>query len=195
MATVTNPNASAAARRAQVLREYWNRARGPTTTVLGTIAAFFVAYPPLAQGIYYLIRGGWLMLGHGFHGAATGETASAFLAHSTGLLVLVIGAALCLAAYRRQGSPEVLLIALGSAIGLMVLDIVYVINRSISVLYLLDAFIQGGLVAAWVYGWRTGKEKLAQAVAATPPAPVPAPAPVSPPPPAATTPGQVTPQI
>src|SRR3954470_19257747 len=104
MATVTNPSpmqSSAAARRAQVLREYWNRARGPTTTVLGTIAAFFVAYPPLAQGIYYLIRGLWLILGHGFQGAATGETVSAFLAHSTGLLVLIIGASLCMAAYRR----------------------------------------------------------------------------------------------
>src|SRR5438552_16634210 len=99
MATVTNPSSvqsGAATRRAQVLREYWNRARGPTTTMLGTIAAFFVAYPPLAQGIYYLVRGLWSVLGHGFQGAASGETVSAFLAHSTGLLVLVIGPALCL---------------------------------------------------------------------------------------------------
>src|SRR2546430_795209 len=53
MATVTNPSAmpsGAAARRAQLLREYWSRARGPTTTVLGTVAAFFVAYPRLADG-------------------------------------------------------------------------------------------------------------------------------------------------
>jgi hypothetical protein len=164
-----------------MLREYWSRARGPTTTVLGTVAAFFVAYPPLAQGIYYLLRGLWLLLGYGFQGAASGETVSAFLAHSTGLLVLIIGAALCLAAYRRQGSAEVLLIALGAAIGLTVLDLVYVFNRSISVLYILDAIIQAALVAAWVHGWRTGEKKLAQAAATTPAA---APA-VSPPPPAA----------
>ncbi len=190
MATVTNPSpspmqAGAAARRAQQLREYWNRARGPTTTALGTIAAFFVAYPPLAQGIYYLIRGLWLLLGHGFHGAATGETVTAFLSHSTGLLVLVIGAALCLAAYRRQGSPEVLLIALGAAVGLTVLDIVYVFNRSISVLYVLDAIIQACLVAAWVHGWRTGEKKLTQAATPPPAAPVaPAPPVTAPPTPA-----------
>src|SRR5262249_26347549 len=148
MATVTNPSpmqSGAAARRAQMLRDYWNRARGPTTSVLGTVAAFFVAYPPLAQGIYYLLRGLWSVLGYGFQGAASGETVSAYLAHSTGLLVLVIGAALCLAAYRRQGSPEVLLIALGAAVGLTILDIVYVFNRSISVLFLFDAIIQAGL--------------------------------------------------
>src|SRR5262249_59667198 len=131
------------------------------------------ARPPLAQGIYYLIRGLWSVLGYGFHGAASGETVTAYLAHSTGLLVLIIGAALCLAAYRRQGSPEVLLIALGAAAGLTILDIIYVFNRSISVLYVLDAIIQAGLVAAWVHGWRTGEKKLTQA--ATPPPAAPAP--------------------
>src|SRR5262249_32324765 len=130
------------------------------------------ARPPLAQGIYYLIRGLWSVLGYGFHGAASGETVTAFLAHSTGLLVLAIGTALCLAAYRRQGSPEVLLIALGAAIGLTILDVVYVFNSSISFLYLFDAIIQVGLVAAWAHGWRAGQQKPVQA-AAPPPAPAP----------------------
>ncbi len=171
MATVTQPRttqSSSAARRAQLLRDYWSRARGPTTTVLGTIGAFFVAYPPLAQGIYYLLRGLWSFLGHGTTETTPEHLLSTYLAHSTDVLVLVIGAALCLAAWRRQGSPEVLFIALGSAIGLTVMDVVYVFNRSISVLYLFDAIIQAGLVAAWVHGWRKGKQELTQAGVTTP---------------------------
>src|SRR5262249_50298275 len=133
------------------------------------------------------IRGLWSVLGYGFHGAASGETVTAYLAHSTGLLVLIIGAALCLAAYRRQGSPEVLLIALGAAAGLTILDLLYVFNGSISVLFILDALIQASLVAAWVHGWRTGKKELAKAAAATPAV---APPVAAPPPPA-----QAVPQI
>ena len=45
-------------------------------------------------------------------------------------------------------------------IGLTILDIIYVFNRSISVLYVLDAIIQACLVAAWVHGWRTGQKQL-----------------------------------
>ena len=186
MATVTQPRAtqsSPAARRAQVMRDYWDRARGPATTVLGTIGAFFVAYPPLAQGIYYLMRGLWSLLGHGTTETAPEYLLNAYLVHSTGVLVLVIGAALCLAAWRRQGSPEVLLIALGSAIGLIVIDLIYIFNRSISVLYIFDVIIQAGLVAAWVQGWRKGKQELTQAAATTPApaAPVPTtPAPAGP---------------
>src|SRR5262249_51349961 len=43
MATASQPS-SMAARRAELMRQYWNRVKGPSATVLGSIAAFFVAY-------------------------------------------------------------------------------------------------------------------------------------------------------
>src|SRR5262249_45539085 len=172
MATATQPS-STAARRAELMRQYWNRVKGPSATVLGSIAAFFVAYPPLSQGIYYVLRGVWPFLGlHGHTGVEL------WLAQTVGVRVLVIGATLCLAAYRKQGSPEVLTLAFGSALGLTALDLFSVVHRRISALYLLDAVIQVGLVAFWVYGWRRGKEE--NAPGATPTA---APAGPAPPPP------------
>jgi hypothetical protein len=92
------------------------------------------------------------------------------------VLLLVIGACLCLAAYRRQGSPEVLLLAFGSALGLAAVD-VHLVFRHYSALYLLDAVLQLALVAFWIYGWRQAARTAAavpaqlptgQAVAATP---------------------------
>jgi hypothetical protein len=162
MATASQPS-SVAARRAELMRQYWNRVKGPSTTVLGSIAAFFVAYPPLAQGLYYLLRGVWpfLGLGRGYTGVEL------WMAQTVGVLVLAIGLTLCVAAYCRQGSPEVLTLAFSSALGLTALDLFSVFHRRISVFYLFDAVIQVGLVAFWVYGWRRGKEDVARAATAT----------------------------
>lgn len=172
MATVGQPT-SEAARRAQLMRDYWRAVRGPSANALGTIAGFFIAYPPLAQGIYYLLRGLWPLLRTS---SAYSTATDIWLSESGGILTLVIGATLCLAAYRRVGSPEVLLMAFGSAVGLTILELVFVFHGRISPVYLIDAFIQMGLVAFWVYGWRKNERELAQAArvvsAATPSAAV-----------------------
>src|SRR5262245_40144793 len=117
MATASQPS-SVATRRAELMRQYWNRVKGPSATVLGSIAAFFVAYPPLAQGLYYLLRGVWPFLGIG--PSHTGV--ELWLAETVGVLVLSVGLTLCVAAYRKQGSPEVLTLAFSSALGLTTLD-------------------------------------------------------------------------
>src|SRR5207248_11336243 len=82
-------------------------------------------------------------------------------------LTLVIGATLCLAAYRRQGSAEILLLAFGSAFGLTLLELIFVFQDRISGFYLADAIIQMGLVAFWVYGWRKKERELAEAARAS----------------------------
>ena len=91
------------------------------------------------------------------------------------LAALLVGMGV-LAALRWKPSRALVVaiavIALGAAVGLTVLDIVYVFNRSIGVLYVLDALIQACLVAAWVHGWRTGEKKLTQAATPPPAAPV-----------------------
>jgi hypothetical protein len=172
---------SDAVRRAQLMREYWNRVRRPSATALGAVAAFFLAYPPLAQGIYYLLRGLWSLLHMGSVESLAETHRNVWLSEEVGVLVLVIGVALCVAAYRRQGSPEILIIALGSALGMGVIQLIFILHRRISALYLIDVFIQFGLVVFWIYGWRAKERQLAQAARMSqPPTPRP-PMPAAPP--------------
>src|SRR3954454_2155960 len=135
MATVSQPT-SAAARRAQPMREYWDRVKGPSATALGAVGAFFLFHPPLAQGIYYLARGLWPLFRLGPLHASTATDTDIWLAQSGGVLALVVGAVPCLAASRRRGSPEVLLLAFGSALGLTALELLFVFQGRIQPVYL-----------------------------------------------------------
>jgi hypothetical protein len=178
MATASQ-RTSDAVRRAQLMREYWSRVRRPSATALGVVAAFFLAYPPLAQGIYYLLRGLWSLLHLGSVESLAETHRNVWLSEEVGALVLVIGVALCVAAYRRQGSPEILVIAFGSALGMGLIELLFIFHRRISVLYLIDVIIQFGLVVFWIYGWRAKERQLAQATRVSqPPTPLPAAAPL-----------------
>ena len=79
--------------------------------------AFFSAYPPLAQGLYYLLIGLWPLVGMHSYQRFTGHQGDLWVVEVIGALLLAIGGTLCLAAYRKQGSPEVLFLAFGSALG------------------------------------------------------------------------------
>src|SRR5690606_40344593 len=58
---------------------------------------------------------------------------------------------------RRRVSPEVRLLAVGSAAGLAAIDVVYVARRRISLIYLLDALGEVILIGAWVAAMRTDR--------------------------------------
>jgi hypothetical protein len=150
MATI---NQTPATWRGQVLRSGWDRAGNYTSRAFHQVFTFFSTYPPLAQGLYYLAIGLWPLVSIRSYQEVTGARADVWVAQAVAVLLLAIGSTLCLAAYRRQGSPEVLLLAFGSALGLTAVDI-HLVWRGYSALYLLDAALQLGLVAFWVYGWR-----------------------------------------
>jgi hypothetical protein len=135
------------------MADTWDQVRGYAGHTFGHVLRFFTSYPPLAQGLYYLLIGLWPLVGIGSYQVATGQQGSPWMAQAIGVLLLIVGATLCLAAYRRQGSPEILVLAFGSALGLMAVDI-HLVTRGYSPLYLLDAALQLGLVAFWIYGWR-----------------------------------------
>jgi hypothetical protein len=156
------------------MRQAWRGVPGGA----GRVFAFLTAYPPLAQGLYYLLLGLWPLVSLSTYQRLTGHVGDLPLAEVVGVLMLVIGGTLCLAAYRKQGSPEVLFLAFASAGGLVLLDI-HFLSRGLSVVYLFDAAIQVGLVLFWVYGWRQNVRP-ATAVPAIPVAPAP-PAEVPPP--------------
>jgi hypothetical protein len=69
---------------------------------------------------------------------------------TVGLRVTAIAATLLTAAWRRTFSPEIAILAIGSAIGLTAIDIIYVARQVIEPIYLVDAGIQVPLIVAWL---------------------------------------------
>ena len=85
--------------------------------------------------------------------AITGPKTDRWLVKTVGLLVTAIGSGLALASHRRQVSPELALVAAGSAGAVAAIDTVYVAKRRISPVYLIDAVIEAAIVTAWLRSW------------------------------------------
>src|SRR5687767_9542789 len=88
-----------------------------------------------AQGAYYLVTGVWPLLsietfqavtGPKTDHLVTGNEADHWLVMTVGLLITSIALALLVAAGRRQSSPEIAVLAMGSALGLTLIDVIYV---------------------------------------------------------------------
>jgi hypothetical protein len=104
------------------------------------------------QGWYYVVTGIWPIIDIDSFQLVTGPKTDLWLVRTVGVLVTVIGATLLLAArWRRLDSPVVLL-AVGSALGLAAIDTVYVMAERISSVYLLDAAAELVLAGFWVLG-------------------------------------------
>jgi hypothetical protein len=101
----------------------------------------------LAQGGYYVATGVGPFVSRQAFEAVTGPKAEWWLVQTVGGLVTTIGAGLLSSALRRRVSPEVLGVAVGSAITLAGIDIVYVAKGRIAPTYLVDAGAQLGLLA------------------------------------------------
>lgn len=104
----------------------------------------------LVQGGFYAATGLWALVDLGSFMAVTGPKTDHWLVKTVGILVTVIGAVLLLAWRSRRVTPEVVLLAVGSALSLAAIDIVYVANRTISPIYLLDAAAEVALAVAWI---------------------------------------------
>ena len=78
--------------------------------------------------------------------AVTGRKNDKWLVKTVGLLG---GSALVYASKKKQPSPEIKLIAIGSAASLAVIDFVYVAKRPISPVYLLDGIAQVAFALSW----------------------------------------------
>jgi|SRR5579884_429096 len=176
-----NVESNSSSQRAEAVRHAWQRAGDRASGVLGGGFAFFTRFPPLAQGLYYVLTGLWPLVALATYQQATGHEGDVWVLQAVGVLVLAVGATLCLAAYRGQGTPEVLVLAFGCALGMAAVD-VNLVYRGLSAFYLVDAALEVGLVAFWIYGWKKAGPTLAAAVASaakaaplTPAASLPAP--------------------
>src|SRR5437773_4723014 len=155
------------------------------TGVGARILAVLLAFPGAVQGAYYVLTGLWPQVNISSFLAVTGPKSDVWLVHTVGWLVFVIGVALCVAAYRRQRTVEVLIVGIGSALALAIVDVYYVVERQISAVYLLDAAVELGIVFVWICSAYSDLGEANRAPAAhtaapspsvplTPPAPVPA---------------------
>jgi hypothetical protein len=111
----------------------------------------------LVQGGYYAATGLLPFVSRRAFEAVTGPKLEWWLVQTVGGLVTVIGGALLSSGIRREGSPEVLGVAAGSAAALAAIDVVYVAKGRIAPSYLGDAAIQAGLLGA--LAWRLGRRR------------------------------------
>jgi hypothetical protein len=106
------------------------------------------------QAAYYLLTGIWSLISLRTFEAVTGPKTDGWLVRTVGLLAAVIGATIGVAAWRGQHTPELLVLAFGSALAFAAIDLVYALGGVISPIYLADAALQGIGVAllAWSLG-------------------------------------------
>ena len=103
----------------------------------------------LVQGIYYTVTGVWPLVHMRSFLAVTGPKADLWLVKTVGVLVAVIGIVIGMAGWRGRVPEEVALLAVGSAAGLMAIDVVYVLKRVIPPIYLADAAAEAVLIVGW----------------------------------------------
>jgi hypothetical protein len=105
------------------------------------------------QALYFFLTGVWPLLSIRTFMMVTGPKTDLWLVKTVGVVVGVIGATIGVAAARGAFTPEILVLAVGSAAGLMLIDVVYVAKRVIARIYLVDAVAQVFLIAGWLIGW------------------------------------------
>jgi hypothetical protein len=103
------------------------------------------------QGLYFLVTGLWPLIHIDSFQAVTGPKFDLWLVYTVGMLVAVIGLALLVAARSGRISTEVLILAVGSALGLAAIDLIFVARGVISGIYLADAAAEVALAGWWVF--------------------------------------------
>lgn len=111
----------------------------------------FMVYLSLVQGVYYLITGIWPLISMRTFQMVTGPKTDHWLVNTVGVLILVIGIVLIFAGVRQNITYEILMLALGSAVGLTAIDSIYVMKKRIAPIYLLDTLVQIPIIGSWIY--------------------------------------------
>lgn len=103
----------------------------------------------LGHGIYWVVSGLWPILHIRSFEAVTGPKADKWLVKTVAALITVVGAGLVQGARNKRVTSELETIAVGSALSLTAIDIIYVAKRRISPIYLLDAVVHSAVAIAW----------------------------------------------
>src|SRR5687767_1006309 len=103
----------------------------------------------LALGIYCGPTGIWPLLHLPSFLAVTGDKVEKWLVRTVGALIAIIAGVLVVSALRSSVDLEVILLAVGSASALGLVDVIYVSVGRIPPIYLADAAAEAALLAAW----------------------------------------------
>ncbi|HSL44215.1 MAG TPA: hypothetical protein VK897_12335 [Anaerolineales bacterium] len=104
----------------------------------------------LVQGIYFFISGIWPILSMSTFLKVTGPKTDLWLVKTVGLILAVIGIVLIYAQWNAKVDTSIMILAIGSALSLVIVEFVYVAKRVISPIYLGDAAIELILIAWWI---------------------------------------------
>jgi len=103
----------------------------------------------IGQGVYFAATGTWPIVDMRSFEAVTGPKVDKWLVRTVGVLVAAIGGALISAGARRAVTPEIAGLAIGSAAGLGLIDVIYASRGRISKIYLADAAAEAAVITAW----------------------------------------------
>jgi hypothetical protein len=103
----------------------------------------------LFQGIYYAITGLWPILSMPLFVKVTGPKTDYWLVRTVGLLVFVSGGSFLVAFLQNNSSMPILLLAIGEAFSLFLIDVIYSLNGTIRMIYLVDAIAEATLMV-WI---------------------------------------------
>jgi hypothetical protein len=115
----------------------------------------------LGQAAFYLATGIWPLLSMNTFEKVTGPKTDKWLVKTVAMMINVVGVVLAVAGLRRKIAPEIPLLAVGSALALTAVDVVYVSKKRISKIYLLDAVAELILVALWIVAWQQARTERA----------------------------------
>ncbi|HEY3476112.1 MAG TPA: hypothetical protein VGK56_15975 [Anaerolineales bacterium] len=104
----------------------------------------------MVQGIYFFVFGIWPILSMSTFLKVTGPKTDLWLVKTVGLILAVIGAVLIVAQVNAEINTSIMLLAIGSAFSLALVEFVYVAKRVISPIYLGDAVIELILIGWWL---------------------------------------------
>jgi hypothetical protein len=100
------------------------------------------------QGAYYLGTGVWPLIHRRSFEAVSGRKHDFWLAQTVGAITAAVGLTLTLASRRKDASPEITLLGLGTAAGFAGVDFTYGLKGRISAVYLIDGVLQLATIAA-----------------------------------------------
>src|SRR5512141_1763548 len=103
----------------------------------------------VVQGIYFFITGIWPILSMKTFLLITGPKTDLWLVKTVGLILAVIGGVLLYAQMTGTINMPVILLAIGSAVALTLIETIYVIKRVIAPIYLADAVVEFILICWW----------------------------------------------
>jgi len=103
------------------------------------------------QGAYYVASGIWPLVNMDSFEFVTGPKADDWLVYTVGLLLVAIGASLITAVRLQQAGVAICVLAFGTSLALVAIEIFHVTAGEISVVYLLDAAVE--IALAFALAW------------------------------------------